>query len=108
MTKLTAETIEVAGVGTRVLRGGNSDAPAALFLHGGVPGITPYCSGAHIWGAVLNRFADIRRVVVPDLPGSGATPVPPGGALTFDALVGHVADLIEALGLRDVHIVGHD
>jgi pimeloyl-ACP methyl ester carboxylesterase len=108
MTKLTAETIKVAGVGTRVLRGGNSDAPAALFLHGGVPGVTPYCSGAHIWGAVLDQFAHSRQVVAPDLPGNGATPVPSGGALTFDALVGHVADLVEALGLRNVHIVGHD
>lgn len=108
MTTLKAETIKVDGIETRVLRGGKAGAPAALFLHGGVPGVTPYCSGAHIWGAALDRFAGARQLVVPDLPGSGATPVPSGGALTFEALCGHVAGLVEALGLRSVHVVGHD
>jgi pimeloyl-ACP methyl ester carboxylesterase len=108
MTTLKAETIKVEGIETRLLRGGKPGAPAALFLHGGVPGVTPYCSGAHIWGAALDKFAASRQVIVPDLPGSGATPVPAGGALTFDGLAAHVAGIIGTLDLRDVHIVGHD
>ena len=27
-----------------------------IFLHGGVPGVTPYCSGSHIWGRSLALF----------------------------------------------------
>ena len=107
MTTLKAETVQVQGLPTRVLRGGRRGAPATLFVHGATPGVTPYCGGAHLWGAVLDRFADERQIVVPDLPGSGATGLP-AGAFAFDALVGHIDALIEALELRDVHFVGHD
>lgn len=107
MTTLKTETIKVQGIDTRVLRGGPSGAPAALFLHGGTPGVTPYCSGAHIWGAVLDRFAGVRQVVAPDLPGSGGTAVPAGG-LSFEGLAAHVTGVMDALNLSNVHIVGHD
>jgi pimeloyl-ACP methyl ester carboxylesterase len=107
MTTLKAETVQVQGLPTRVLRRGRRGAPAALFVHGATPGVTPYCGGAHLWGGVLDRFAEERQVVVPDLPGSGGTGLP-SGAFAFDALVAHVDALIGALELRDVHLVGHD
>jgi len=29
-----------------------------IFLHGGTPGVTPYCSGPHIWGKCLDLFEE--------------------------------------------------
>lgn len=112
MTTLKEETLKVQGAPARLMRGGSRGAPVALFVHGGAPGVTPFCGGAHVWGAALDRFLAERQVVVPDLPGSGGTGVPSGGlafdGLAFDGLAQHVAALIEALDLRDVHFVGHD
>lgn len=89
-----------------MLMGGPPDAPATLFLHGGIPGVTPYCGGAHIWGDCLAAFQD-RAVIAPDLPGSGGTAQGPQ-PLTMDTLGQHVVALMSALSLQSVDIVGHD
>jgi pimeloyl-ACP methyl ester carboxylesterase len=31
-----------------------------IFVSGGVPGVTPYASGPHIWGPVLDRFPNAK------------------------------------------------
>lgn len=98
----------VAGVPTRYLLDGPDGAPRVTFLHGGVPGVTPYCSGGHIWGASVAPFLRDRRVLVPDLPGSGGTGLPGGSAPTIEAMVRHLAALIDELAFRPCHIVGHD
>ena len=97
-----------AGVATRYLLDGPEAAPRVVFLHGGVPGVTPYCSGAHVWGASLAPFLRDRRVLVPDLPGSGGTGLPGGNAPTIDAMVRHLASLIDELAFCPCHVVGHD
>jgi len=107
MTSLKDESIKVAGLATRVLRAGASDS-ALVFVHGGVPGVTPYCSGAHIWGAVLERFAAERSVVAVDLPGSGGTGLPDGADITMEALSRHLRATLDALGVRRCHVIGHD
>jgi pimeloyl-ACP methyl ester carboxylesterase len=60
-----------------------------VFIHGGVPGVTPYVSGPHIWGP---------------LPG-GAMAVDVRGQ-TVDAMVAGVKKSIEGKGR--CHLVGHD
>ncbi len=107
MGKLRQETIPVGGTDTRVLRSG-SGSSALVFLHGGVPGITPYASGAHIWGDCLSRFAAEGAVVALDLPGSGGTALPAGTHFTIDMLAKHVRDTLAALGIGQAHLVGHD
>ncbi|SDR42927.1 Pimeloyl-ACP methyl ester carboxylesterase [Rhizobiales bacterium GAS113] len=107
MKRLTENLLQVAGVATRVLSGGVESAPTALLLHGGSPGISPFCGGAHLWGAMLDRLAESRRLVVPDLLGSGGTgagDVP----LTVDRMVEHATALIKATAAEPVHLVGHD
>ena len=102
------ETMTLAGVPTRFMLAGPAGAPKVAFLHGGVPGVTPYCSGLHIWGASLAPFAADRRLLVPDLPGSGGTHVAGGAAPTVDVMVRHARALLEALSFHPCHIVGHD
>jgi pimeloyl-ACP methyl ester carboxylesterase len=65
-----------------------------IFLHGGVPGVTPYCSGAHIWGRALELFAAERKALALDLRGP-----------TVEA---QIEEARAALGGDAVHLVGHD
>lgn len=58
-----------------------------VFIHGGVPGITPYASGPHIWGPVKGTALTL----------SGQT---------MDALVASARQSIEGKGR--CHLVGHD
>jgi len=107
MTKISKQTIATASGAVRVLAGGEPRAPVAVFLHGGTPGITPYCSGAHIWCDVLARFGHDRRVIALDLPGSGGTALP-SGAPTFEALTRAVLETLDAMAVPQFDLVGHD
>jgi pimeloyl-ACP methyl ester carboxylesterase len=72
--------------------------PPLLFLHGaaGVPGWTPW----------MARLAERFDVIVPDHPGFGASDTPAWFDNIHD-LAYYYLDFIKALGLRDVHLVGH-
>jgi pimeloyl-ACP methyl ester carboxylesterase len=106
MTTLSSETIEIGGLPTRVLRAGRGT-PAALFLHGGVPGVTPWCSGAHIWRDVLLGFAAERSAIALDMPGSGETGRRGSGALTIETWKQHILAALRDLKLGSCHLVGH-
>ena len=107
MASLQEQTITVAGTKTRLMRGGKAGAPAALFLHGGIPGVTPFCSGAHIWGDSLAPFANDLDVIAPDLPGSGgtATGTEP---LTIEGLGRHIVELLTMASIDAADVIGHD
>jgi len=66
--------------------------PGIVFIHGGVPGITPYASGPHIWGPVLERFQNAMAIEV--------------AGTTVDAMMQHVRKSLEGKGR--CHLVGHD
>ena len=66
--------------------------PGIVFIPGGVPGITPYASGPHIWGPVIQRFRDATAI---EVTGS-----------TVDALTQSARKAIEGKG--KCHLVGHD
>ena len=78
-----------------------------VFLHGGVPGVTPYASGGHLWGSVLAQFSTTATVLAIDSPGAGGTDLPTG-PLTLDAIVAHAVACLERQGIRRAHWVGHD
>ncbi len=100
--------IVIEGVPTRGWRSEQEGhGPTLVFLHGGIPGRTPYASGAHIWGDCLERFALERQVVAIDLPGAGGTGIPAGG-LTVDTMIAHVRSTLDTLGIRSCHFIGHD
>lgn len=55
--------LEVGGVGTTVLGGG--DGPPMVLLHGGIE-----CGGVY-WAPVIDSLAQQHRLIVPDVPGLG-------------------------------------
>lgn len=61
--------------------------PVVLLVHGS-PG------NGKTWQRVAERLTERHRVIAPDLPGHGAPPPPPAGAVPD---VAHAATLIEAL-----------
>lgn len=103
---LHSHTLTIDGLAARILRDRESDT-ATLFVHGGAPGLTPYSSGAHIWGPALGRFAEDGAVLALDLPGfggSGASDAP----YSIDAIADHVDAVVRATGVRRCHLVAHD
>jgi pimeloyl-ACP methyl ester carboxylesterase len=60
---VTQRRVDVAGVSTSVLEGG--DGPPVILLHGGIE------TGGVYWAPVISRLAETHRLVVPDLPGLG-------------------------------------
>ena len=94
---VTARKIDIAGVATSVLEGG--DGPPIVLLHGGIE-----CGGA-MWAPVLGMLAAQHRVVVPDVPGLGeSAPVP---RLDVDTFAGWFAGLLEHTNLERPTLVAH-
>ena len=60
-----------------------------------------------MWYPVLDRLAAAHDVIVPDLPGFGASPALPGEQAGPSALAGAVAELMRALDLERAHVVGN-
>jgi len=105
MTEIAEEFFDGNGR-LRALTGGPDREPI-LFLHGGMPGVTPYCGGAHLWSSVLPLFARERRVIALDLPGCGGSPAGKE-AFRIDTVGRAVLALAEAKRLGPIHLVGSD
>src|SRR5215213_10686934 len=93
-TPVAERHLEVAGVSTSLLEGG--DGPPLVLLHGAIE-----CGGP-VWAPVIARLAERHRVVVPDLPGLGEShPVdrldPATFAAWFSALLRMTCDQPPAL-----------
>jgi pimeloyl-ACP methyl ester carboxylesterase len=91
------EMISVGGAQIRLLRGGRTGAPPLLFLHG---------AGGHTgWMKFLGELGEDFAVFAPEHPGFGRSDDPPWlddiGDLAYFYL-----DLIDALGLDGVHLMG--
>src|SRR5215207_4879360 len=89
---------DLAGIPTAVLEGG--DGPTVVLLHG--PG-----EFAALWGRVIPGLTATHRVVVPDLPGHGATGLPTDGPLDGERWLDWLRDLIAHITPRPPALVGH-
>jgi pimeloyl-ACP methyl ester carboxylesterase len=78
---------------------GDVNVPAVLLVHG-------LGDEADTWQSVLPILGRERRVIAPDLPGFGRSPLPPRRFLGPVALSRTLAALLERLGLADVVCVG--
>jgi len=75
--------------------------PVALFVHG-VP-----LNGYH-WRHIIGRVQHRRRCIAIDLMGLGYTDIGPGQDVSFTAQACMLAEVIDALGLEIVDLVGND
>jgi pimeloyl-ACP methyl ester carboxylesterase len=94
---VTERRRELAGVSTSVLEGGGG--PSVVLLHS---------SGefAALWMRVVPDLVKTHRVVVPDLPGHGASEVA-GGPLDADRALAWLGELIEWTCSSPPALVGH-
>jgi pimeloyl-ACP methyl ester carboxylesterase len=96
--------LEVRGARLRYLDGGGAPVGtrgAVLLLHG-------LGRDHRQWGDLAGELARSRRVIVPDLPGFGASAFEPARArASFEQIAEVVLDLIAALSLGRVAIIGH-
>jgi len=92
----TNQTVKVAGCAVNMMRGGKG--PPLLFLHG--------AGGAPLWLPFMASLSEHYDVIVPDHPGFGRSDTPDWLDQLSD-LAYFYLDFIEALGLRDVHLMGH-
>ncbi len=79
-----------------------SGAPV-LFVHGSGPGVSAYAN----WRLIMPVLARTRRVVAPDMVGFGFTDRPAGIDYTLDVWVQQALDVLDALGLDRVDVVGN-
>jgi pimeloyl-ACP methyl ester carboxylesterase len=94
-----ARTLELAG-GGRLRVHVSGEGPAIVFVHG-------LLVNANLWRKVVPRLDGFTRVAI-DMPlGSHLAPMP-ARKLTPDDLAALIGEAVEALGLRDVTLVGND
>jgi pimeloyl-ACP methyl ester carboxylesterase len=92
--------VEAEGVPMHIVEAGNPANPAVLFVHG----------WPESWAAfdqLMHLMSNKAHVVTMDLPGIGASPAPPRSG-DKRTLARYVHGVINALGLKEVTLVGHD
>jgi 2-hydroxymuconate-semialdehyde hydrolase len=78
------------------------DGPGVLLLHG-------FPTSSHLWRDLVPILAPRFRAIAPDLLGYGDSDKPEdASALTIRAQAGYVRELLEALGVDEFAVVGHD
>lgn len=77
--------------------------PPVLFIHGSGPGVSAWAN----WRLVLPALSAERRVLAPDMVGFGYTDRPEGIAYQMDTWVQQALDLLDALELPQVDVVGN-
>ncbi len=95
--------VELDGISMHYVSGGPEDGPPVVLLHG----------FPEFWFSWRNQIPALKvagyRFVVPDQRGYNLTSKPTDvSEYTMDKLVGDVIGLLDALGLDDVVLVGHD
>lgn len=79
-----------------------SGAPV-LLIHGSGPGVSAWAN----WRLVMPELAKARRVIAPDMVGFGYSDRPEGFSYNMDNWVQQALDLLDALGLARVDLIGN-
>jgi 2-hydroxymuconate-semialdehyde hydrolase len=74
-----------------------------LLIHGSGPGVSAFVN----WRLVMPELAKQSRVIAPDMVGFGFTERPAGYEYTMQNWVRQAIDLLDALGLKQVDLVGN-
>ncbi len=85
-----------------VARAGDRSLPAVLLVHG-------FPQHWWSWRGVIQELAGEAHLIIPDLRGSGWSAVPTTkGAYSKTAMAEDLVGLLDAMGIADVTVVGHD
>ncbi len=74
-----------------------------LLLHGSGPGVSAWAN----WRLPIGILGPQFRLIAPDLAGFGYTQVPDGTAFSREVWLQQIVDLLDALGLAKVSVVGN-
>jgi pimeloyl-ACP methyl ester carboxylesterase len=85
----------------RIAYAERGEGPVALFVHG-------VLVNNHIWRHQLAALSDIRRCIAVDLLGHGHTEAAAGQDVSSAAQAAMLAELLDALGVETVDLVGND
>jgi pimeloyl-ACP methyl ester carboxylesterase len=94
---VTERRLDLAGVATAVLEGG--DGPPVILLHG--PG-----EAAVGWERVIPQLVEAHRVIVPDLPGHGASTYVADGPLDAARVLEWLGELVDSTCTSPPALVG--
>ncbi|MFC4055919.1 alpha/beta fold hydrolase [Actinomadura syzygii] len=105
---IRAEDVAIGGGRhLRVNQTGTPGAPALLFLHGSGPGVT----AASNWREVIEGLGDTFHCIAPDILGFGDSsypdPQPKGFKAQAEVRIDALFQLVDALGLEKVVLVGN-
>jgi pimeloyl-ACP methyl ester carboxylesterase len=74
--------------------------PAVLLVHG-------FPLSSHVWRQLIPALATSNRVIAPDLLGLGGSDKPTGAALDIRAQAAYLRELLTALEIERLAVVGH-
>ena len=75
--------------------------PTLILLHG-------FGESGSIWRDQLEKLAEVSRVIIPDLPGSGLSPMPEGASFdTLETYADLLHDLLVVEGVPNCTLIGH-
>lgn len=97
---LRTRRADVSGWSMAYSEGGDRGRPTVVLLHG-------FSGDRDLWMRFAGHLLPDYHVVVPDLAGHGATGFRPGADYSAPAQAALVADLLDALGIDAVHIMGN-
>lgn len=83
----------------RYWEGGSKHAPVVVLLH------SAYSDAAFSWSPIWEELAENYRVLVPDMPGFGASEAPDG--MSLSTLAGALRELFAELGVACATVVGN-
>jgi len=98
-----ASSIRTGGFNSNVHDVGAGSGTPVLMIHGSGPGVSAWAN----WRQAIPALAGGRRVIAPDMVGFGYTDRPAGIEYSMDTWVRQGLDLLDALGLERVHLVGN-
>jgi 2-hydroxy-6-oxo-6-(2'-carboxyphenyl)-hexa-2,4-dienoate hydrolase len=98
--------IDVDGIRTRYFDKGNGE--VLLLVHGSHFGTPDACESALDWEFNFDALAERYRVIAMEKLGQGYTDNPKTDAdYSMAGTVNHAAGLLQTLGLKNVHVIGH-
>ena len=97
------QRVRTGGFDTNVHDVGSGSKVPALLIHGSGPGVSAWAN----WRLVIPVLARDRRVIAPDMVGFGYSDRPAGIHYNMDTWVQQALDLLDALGVEQVDLVGN-